>query len=152
MADKIVVLQAGRVEQVGTPMDLYHRPVSEFVAGFIGAPSMNILDAPADGGRATLAGAALPAPPGAVRLGIRPEHALLDESGAGDIDADVTLRETLGGDAFVYARLGDGQQVVVRTDGDTALRPGARIGITLPPARLHWFAADGRTLPAHHAA
>ena len=147
MADKIVVLQAGRVEQVGTPMDLYHRPISAFVASFIGAPSMNILDLAEGEGGPTLAGAAVPAKaPGATRLGIRPEHAEAVAPGDGALDAEVALRETLGGDAYLYATLSDAQEVVVRVHGDTELRAGDRIGIALPPDRLHLFGADGRTL------
>ncbi len=148
MADKIVVLRDGRIEQVGAPMDLYHHPRTEFVAGFIGAPSMNILDLGTRGAADTLAGASMGAPVAdAVRLGIRPEHAGIVAPGAGDADAEVALRETLGGDAFVYARLGDGQQVVVRTDGDTVLRPGERVGIAIPAGRRHYFTADGATIP-----
>jgi len=101
MADKIVVLQAGRVEQVGAPMDLYHRPDSEFVATFIGAPSMNVLDLSQSGGRVRVAGADIGAQigDGAVRMGIRPEHTAAVAPGTGALDAKVRLRETLGGDA-----------------------------------------------------
>jgi ABC-type sugar transport system ATPase subunit len=148
MADKIVVLNGGRVEQVGAPMDLYHRPATEFVAGFIGAPSMNILDMGSEGGRIAVAGAALPVPaaPGAVRLGIRPEHLELRPAGQGDLDGQGILRETLGGDAYLYVRLPAGPTVVVRADGDTALSSGAPVGLALPARRLHQFGADGRTI------
>ncbi len=148
MADKIVVLRDGRVEQVGPPMDLYHRPVSEFVAGFIGAPSMNILDVAGGAREVRLAGARLPAPEGAARLGVRPEHVAAAPPGGGALDAEVVLRETLGGDSYLYVRLEDGQQVVVRAEGDTPLRAGDRVGLVLPPERLHFFAAGGRTLAA----
>jgi ABC-type sugar transport system ATPase subunit len=116
MADKIVVLNAGRIEQVGSPLDLYHRPDSQFVAGFIGAPSMNFLSV-AVGGAVVCDGQALPglAPlPGAVTLGIRPEHLVIRPEGEGDLPATVTLRETLGGDAYLYARTPSGQALVVR--------------------------------------
>lgn len=154
MADKIVVLNAGRIEQVGSPMDLYHRPATEFVAGFIGAPSMNFLNMAAEAGRILAAGTTLAAEavPGAVRLGIRPEHIVLAAPGAGDLDAGVTLRETLGGDAYLYVRTGDGQPLVVRAEGDTALNHGDRVGLTFPAPRLHQFAADGRTLRSGVAA
>jgi ABC-type sugar transport system ATPase subunit len=147
MADKIVVLNAGRVEQVGTPLDLYHRPVSEFVAGFIGAPAMNFLNI-ADSAGVVVDGVSLAAVPpisGAVRLGIRPEHLQIATSG-GDLTATVTLRETLGGDAYLYVRTAGGQAMVVRAEGDTALTHGDSIGLVLPPARVHLFGADGRTL------
>jgi ABC-type sugar transport system ATPase subunit len=148
MADKIVVLQAGRIEQVGSPMELYHRPRTEFVAGFIGAPSMNFLDIRSVGGRITcgeaVIGTAAPVP-GAVRLGIRPEHTGLTAPGAGEMDGTVVLRETLGGDAYLYVRTAAGQ-VVVRADGDTALNHGDTVGLSMPANRLHLFGADGVTL------
>jgi ABC-type sugar transport system ATPase subunit len=147
MADKIVVLNAGRIEQVGAPMELYHRPASEFVAGFIGAPSMNFLTVDLREGQAILDGTPLgAAPPGTVKLGIRPEHLVLRPAGQGQLAAIVSLAETLGGDAYLYVRLPGGQTLVVRAEGDTTLDHGAEIGLDLPPHRLHHFAADGRTL------
>ncbi len=147
MADKIVVLNGGRIEQVGAPMDLYHRPATEFVAGFIGAPAMNFLGVFVEGGQAMLEGRALgPAPAGTVKLGIRPEHLVLRPAGHGQLAATVSLTETLGGDAWLYVRLAGGQEMVVRAEGDTPLGPGAEVGLDLPAARLHHFAADGRTL------
>jgi ABC-type sugar transport system ATPase subunit len=147
MADKIVVLNAGRIEQVGTPMALYHRPLTEFVAGFIGAPAMNFMAMTDHAGHVATGGATLEARAvaGAVKLGIRPEHLGLAEAG-GDWAATVTLRETLGGDAWLYVRTDDGQSLVVRADGDTPFGPGARVSLTLPAHRLHQFAATGQTL------
>ena len=154
MADKIVVLNAGRIEQVGSPMDLYHRPLSEFVAGFIGAPAMNFLAMTDAGGLVSVEGHVLgaAAATGAVRLGIRPEHLVLLPEGQGDIPATVTLRETLGGDAYLYVRTGAGQALVVRAEGDTTLDHGAAVGLGLPAHRLHQFGADGRTLTLGGAA
>ena len=149
MADKIVVLNGGRIEQVGTPMDLYHRPAGEFVAGFIGAPAMNFLDVETAGGGVSHAGKVLggiAAEPGTVRLGIRPEHLVITDEGKGSIDVRVDLREALGGDSYLYVSTPEGARLVVRAEGDTPLGPGARIGLTLPSARAHLFAADGRTL------
>jgi ABC-type sugar transport system ATPase subunit len=149
MADKIIVLNAGRIEQVGSPMDLYHRPATEFVAGFIGSPSMNFLDVGTDAGKLICGGETLRATPpvdGASRLGIRPEHVEIAVPGQADLTAHVTLRETLGGDAYLYVRTEGGQPLVVRAGGDTELDRGARIGLALPPNRLHLFGPDGRTL------
>ncbi len=148
MADKIVVLQAGRIEQVGSPMDLYHRPDNEFVAGFIGAPSMNFLNITVIPDAVMCAGTRVAdaQEPGAVQMGIRPEHVVLAEQGLGQIDARIELRETLGGDAFLYTRLADGQQIMVRTDGDTSLKRGETVGLMFPTQRLHYFADDGRTI------
>jgi ABC-type sugar transport system ATPase subunit len=147
MADKIVVLNAGRIEQVGAPMELYNRPASEFVAGFIGAPAMNFLPVDLNGGQAVVNGIALgPAPEGTVKLGIRPEHLVQRPAGQGQLAATVALTETLGGDAYLYVRLSGGQNLVVRAEGDTTLDHGAVIGLDLPSQRQHHFAADGRTL------
>jgi ABC-type sugar transport system ATPase subunit len=147
MADKIVVLNAGRIEQVGAPMELYNRPASEFVAGFIGAPAMNFLPASLREGQVDVDGIALgAAPAGTVKLGIRPEHLVLRPANQGQLSATVSLTETLGGDAYLYVRLSGGQTLVVRAEGDTALDHGAEIGLDLPPHRQHHFAADGRTL------
>ena len=150
MADKIVVLNAGRIEQVGSPMDLYHRPDSEFVAGFIGAPGDELPRRRADGrGAWSVDGQTLPgaAPPGAVRLGIRPEHLMLLPEGAGrSAPPPSPCARRLAGDAYLYVRTESGQTLVVRAEGDTPLDHGARIGLGLPPARVHLFGADGRTL------
>ena len=147
MADKIVVLNAGRIEQVGAPMELYNRPASEFVAGFIGAPAMNFLPVALHQGQAMVEGVALgAAPAGTVKLGIRPEHLVLRPAGQGQLAATVTLTETLGGDAYLYVRLAGGQELVVRAEGDTTLDHGAVIGLDLPVQRQHHFGADGRTL------
>jgi ABC-type sugar transport system ATPase subunit len=149
MADKIVVLNAGRVEQVGTPMDLYHRPANIFVAGFIGAPAMNFLDVTLSNGTAMHEAEALgPAPAGTSHLGIRPEHITLRPAGQGQMAATVLIRETLGGDAYLYVRTRAGAQMVVRAEGDTALDHGAEVGLDLPAPRMHHFAADGRSLGA----
>jgi ABC-type sugar transport system ATPase subunit len=154
MADKIVVLNAGRIEQVGTPLELYHRPRSEFVAGFIGSPSMNFLDVRVADGAVLCGNEAirLPAAAAATRLGIRPEHVQVLPAGGGDLAATVTLRETLGGDAYLYVRVDGGQPLVVRAEGDTELDRGARIGLGLPAHRVHLFDADGRTLLSGGAA
>ncbi|MFN5997189.1 MAG: ABC transporter ATP-binding protein [Paracoccaceae bacterium] len=147
MADKIVVLNAGRIEQVGAPMELYNRPATEFVAGFIGAPAMNFLSVQVQDGQAIVEGVALgAAPAGSVKLGIRPEHVVLRRAGQGQLSATVSICETLGGDAYLYVRLEGGQTLVVGGVGDTTLDPGGWVGVDLPAARQHHFAADGRTL------
>lgn len=148
MADKIVVLQAGRVEQVGSPMELYHNPVNEFVAGFIGAPAMNFLDVSMREGWLCCADMRIApsADESAKRLGIRPEHILVVEAGEGDLDVAVKLRETLGGDAYLYVDTPDGQEMVVRTDGDTQLRGGTTIGLSFPAARIHAFDSNAMAI------
>jgi ABC-type sugar transport system ATPase subunit len=154
MADKIVVLNNGRIEQVGTPMELYNHPKTEFVAGFIGAPSMNFIDIDVTAGKVNYAGQPL----GVVsptktarRLGIRPEHIGITKPKSGTLDGTITLRETLGGDAYLYARTDHGQMLVVRTEGDTELDSGERIGLVFPQQRLHFFAQEGTAVSAGKA-
>jgi ABC-type sugar transport system ATPase subunit len=152
MADKIVVLNGGYIEQVGAPLELYHRPRTEFVAGFIGAPSMNFLaiEPASDGVRygddlihAATAGGGAP-----VKLGVRPEHIRVAPAGQGAIDARVEVKEQLGGESYLHTRTGRGDRLVVKVDGDDATGHGAGIGLVLPPERLHLFGADGARLAA----
>jgi ABC-type sugar transport system ATPase subunit len=145
MADKIVVLNAGRIEQVGSPLDVYHHPKTEFVAGFIGAPAMNFLVLTGD--RVDDTPLRRTPPLGAVKMGIRPEHVqIVTDGGGGDFAATVTLRETLGGDAYLYLRSDGGQALVVRADGDTMTDPGERVTLGFPAHRMHFFGADGKTM------
>ena len=139
MADKIVVLNGGRVEQVGSPMELYHKPVSRFVAEFIGSPAMNVF----------LAGGGIQGlllDPRAVYVGCRPEHLELLPSGEGQINATVRVKERLGGESLLYLAMPDGSQLVVRVDGDDKTENGAEIGLRIPENHLHQFDADGRAL------
>ena len=149
MADRIVVLNAGRVEQVGPPMELYHRPRTLFVADFIGAPSMNILPVTAEGGALRYGASAIPeAAPGAVRMGVRPEHLGVVAPGAGTFDARVAIKESLGGESYLHADTPGGDRIVIRTHGDDPTRGGDVVGIALPPDRLHLFDAAGANLSA----
>ncbi len=141
MADTIVVLNAGRVEQVGPPMELYHHPATEFVAGFIGSPAMNFLDREQLGERADSILAE-----GAVRLGIRPEHVQITPPGEGILDVTVRVREQLGGENYLYVRNDRVENLVVKTDGDETTDVGAKIGLSLPGERLHQFDASGRAI------
>ncbi len=158
MADKIVVLNAGRVEQVGSPLELYHRPQSRFVAGFIGSPTMNFLPVPlrpADGGAAaTLPGGRDLALPGAgfsgqasAVLGVRPEHLRVGEEGDAVLGATVRLAEHLGAETMLYADLDGAGEIVVRADGLTRLKAGDRVPVAVSAASCHLFdAGDGRVL------
>jgi ABC-type sugar transport system ATPase subunit len=156
LADKIVVLNAGRVEQVGAPLELYHRPQNLFVAGFIGSPKMNILPATvtragADGADLTLghppAGFALSLPPEflplapgqALSVGIRPEHLEVVSPDQGDLTADIDAIEQLGEAHYLYTRLPDGTPLTVKRDGDSICRSGERLGLALPRSQLHLF-------------
>jgi multiple sugar transport system ATP-binding protein len=156
MADKIVVLNAGRVEQVGAPLALYNRPANRFVAGFLGSPKMNLLAARITGGdgggtSVALAGStvALPLRPahgqsGEVTFGVRPEHLTIgDNAGVPFAAARVQLVEQLGGSTLVYAALGDGQALTVALDGQRDVPPGSVIETRVDPSLCHLFAEDG---------
>ncbi|MFM8702092.1 MAG: ABC transporter ATP-binding protein [Hyphomicrobiales bacterium] len=141
MADRIVVLNGGRIEQVGSPMELYHHPRTEFVAGFIGAPAMNFLDLDV-----RLRARIPESMTSAARVGIRPEHIVLAAPSSGDFDASVRLKETLGGDAYLYLTLAEGSSLTVRTDGDTPISAGETVGLMLPQHRMHIFDSQGIVL------
>ncbi len=150
MADKIVVLNAGRVEQVGAPLELYHRPKTEFVAGFIGAPSMNFLDVVLEEGAARYGEARLTlsnlSGTGPVRLGIRPEHLSVTAPDAGQVKGDILVKESLGGESYLHVNTAGGDRIVVKTGGDTTLKAGETIGLAFPDERVHLFAAEGAAL------
>ena len=146
MADRMIVMNAGNAEQVGTPLDVYERPQTLFAAQFIGSPSMNIVSARLSGGRATLAnGAVLSVNSAAdvnVRLGIRPEHLVADANGP--IHYDVALAEPLGANTLLHGKL---QGV---DDSFTANLPGIHrfdntdgaLRFSIDPANIHLFDAD----------
>jgi multiple sugar transport system ATP-binding protein len=131
MADKIVVLNAGRVEQVGTPLELYARPDNLFVAGFIGSPKMNFVA----GDTARKLGGAT--------IGIRPEHIGLSRQG-GDWQGKVEVAEHLGSDTFVYIAVEGLGRITARAPGEYALRVGDRVWLTPKPEHIHRFDGEGR--------
>ena len=137
LADRIVVLDGGRIAQVGSPRALYDRPANLFVAQFIGSPRMNVMPARAVPGVA---------PAGAVQVGMRPEHIGLVEAGRGEIDGTVDVTEYLGADTYLIVEAGEAGRIVVRTDGDTALRPGTTVGLSFAPGRVHGFDAEGHAV------
>jgi multiple sugar transport system ATP-binding protein len=150
MADKIVVMNSGNVEQIGPPLELYDRPANLFVAGFIGSPAMNLVKGgPGNGGFTAPGGAVLPMPnsargePGI--YGIRPEHILLRQDG---IPATVQLVEPTGSETQVLARIGDTMLTCAFRERIGA-RPGDTIGILPDPALVHLFdAGSGQRLNA----
>lgn len=131
MADKIVVLQAGRIEQVGSPLDLYRSPRNLFVAGFIGSPKMNFIP----GAEAEAHGAAT--------IGIRPEHlSVSNESGAWE--GTVGVSEHLGSDTFFHVNVPSlSDPLTVRVSGEIAVRYGDRVFVSPDLANLHKFDAQG---------
>jgi multiple sugar transport system ATP-binding protein len=156
MADKIVVLQSGRVEQVGSPLQLYHHPDNLFVAGFIGSPRMNLLQVRiVQSGSGTVvalpSGAQISVPVSTetstdeVTLGIRPEGLVIDPNGA--IEATVTLVERLGGLTLIHASMAEGQPLTVQIDGSNDAKVGDRLRFSATPAACHLFDGSGRALP-----
>ena len=148
LADKIVVLRAGRVEQVGRPLDLYRDPDNRFVAGFIGSPAMNFVNAKVDGpGRAACLGLAASVPltvalPGAgatVVLGLRPQHLMIDRAAS---THKVELTEALGGTSFIHLSATTGEKLVVEAHDDVVIAHGTMVGVTFDPAHVLAFAAD----------
>ena len=138
LADRIVVLEFGKIGQVGSPRELYEHPANLFVAQFIGSPKMNVLDVGAV--------PRLGAKEGATKVGIRPEHIQIGAEGEGIMDGTVDVLEYLGADTFVIVDGGEAGQLTVRTDGDTTLKEGDRIGIVAPDERLHFFDAGGQAI------
>jgi multiple sugar transport system ATP-binding protein len=157
MADKIVVLNEGRIEQVGVPLDLYNHPSNRFVAGFIGSPKMNLLAARLVGSdpgetRVGVAGAtvALPLRPArglaedGVIFGVRPEHLMIGGGGGLPFAAvRVQLVEQLGGATLIYAALADGQALTIALEGQRRVEPGSLIETRIDPALCHLFAEGG---------
>ncbi|MES2979446.1 MAG: sn-glycerol-3-phosphate import ATP-binding protein UgpC [Pseudomonadota bacterium] len=135
LAERMIVMNAGRMEQFGTPEEVYNRPATTFVASFMGSPPMNLLK---NGPNAELGG-----PAGAI-LGIRPEHLQITPSGW---PVQVDTIEMLGAERLLYCRLGD-EFLIVRTEESLAAPAlGATIHVTPRPERLHWFdAAEGKRL------
>ena len=156
LADRIVVLRDGRIEQVGTPLELYNRPANRFVAGFIGSPRMNLLPARVDGQGAVMVEGSdqpialpgIPAMPSGAKatLGARPEHIdLVDEAGA-DLVVTLDLVEQLGGETYLYGSAPGLPQVTVHQAGQAAYDRGERIGLRLRREALHLFDADGSAI------
>jgi multiple sugar transport system ATP-binding protein len=135
MADKIVVLNAGRIEQVGSPIELYSRPDNLFVAGFIGSPKMNLISGP------------LADQMHAKTIGIRPEHLRLSRNGGnGAWPGMVQVAEHLGSDTFLYVDVAGAGLLTVRAEGEHNLSPGDTAHLAPDPARIHRFDANGAAI------
>ena len=162
LADRIVVLNAGAVEQIGTPLELYHHPRNLFVAGFIGSPKMSFLAGTltaCDAGQVTLdlgtrrpVVAAVAGPthlrPGAqITLGLRPEHLLATSANAAQLEGEVIALEHLGSETHVHLACGHDAPLVLKAAGETAIALGQRVSIAVPPHACYLFDETGRALP-----
>ena len=142
LADKIVVLRAGNIEQTGSPMDLYNNPNNKFVAGFIGSPSMNFISAEAVKGKVITdifksQNVVVPSSfSGNVSIGIRPEHIELDEKGKG---LTVDIVEKLGGVTYVHAFTSSEERLIIEVKGEANLKRKSEIGIKFSPDALYFF-------------
>jgi len=135
MADKIVVLNAGQIEQYGSPLDLYEHPANLFVAGFIGSPKMNFVPGTAAG------------EPGVATIGIRPEHLKIDKE-SGSWPGTVSVAEHLGSDTFLYVDAGTLGTLTARCIGELGLHAGDRCWLSPDPARIHRFDKEGGAIRA----
>ncbi len=149
MADRIVIMKDGHIQQVGTPAEVYHEPANTFVAQFIGAPSMNLLEGTWTGDGVTLEGGTRIALPGRtiatgrpVRIGLRPEDLTPAVDGAALMTGVVTVAEPLGPETLLYVDI-DGREIIASGPGRAAPEPGDRIGLTAPPSAMHVFDAEG---------
>jgi multiple sugar transport system ATP-binding protein len=133
MADKIVVLNAGKIEQYGTPLELYEKPANLFVAGFIGSPKMNFIS-----GQAA-------AKYDAASVGVRPEHLKISREGEG-WPGTITVAEHLGSDTFLYVDAGSIGTLTARHVGELNLSSGDRVVLTPVPSRIHRFDRDGNSV------
>ncbi|WP_101833414.1 ABC transporter ATP-binding protein [Frankia canadensis] len=169
IGDRVAVLGDGRLQQIGTPDEVYDTPVTRFVAGFVGSPPMNIWDGRFEAGRLRGDGFDVPAPAGAVAVGVRPEHLTPDgvpaaRTGSGSVadgregrgpqgvdDAGLALAghivvaERLGAERAVYLRCG-GQKVAIRVDATLAPTPGSAVTLRAPRSALTFFDAAGARL------
>jgi sn-glycerol 3-phosphate transport system ATP-binding protein len=143
LAQRMIVMNAGRIEQIGTPEQVYGKPATTFVAGFIGSPPMNLLEGQADGSRFTVGSQTLVLPQAAPRagkllLGVRPEHAGIAGNGMG-WPMRVEMLEMLGAERLVYGQLG-GSSFTLRIDGTLVPpKPGDTLQLDVPAEQLHWF-------------
>ncbi|MFY8044125.1 MAG: TOBE domain-containing protein, partial [Rhodoferax sp.] len=132
LAHKIVVLNKGKVEQVGRPLDLYAKPASLFVAGFIGSPQMNFIEG------------AFAAQQGAATIGVRPEH--LRVTADGPIKGTLKHAEQLGNETFAYVDAGAMGEIIARVEGTVAKEPGSDIALSFAPEHLYRFNKDGLSI------
>jgi sn-glycerol 3-phosphate transport system ATP-binding protein len=150
LADRLIVMNAGRAEQIGTPMQVYEKPATAYVAGFIGSPAMNFLKGKVgtdrrsveigDGLTLKLSGQAASAAGAAVTLGLRPEHMLPTTDEKGTLPLQVDMVEPLGADTLLHGRYGAGRELLtVRLPGNVTAASGSRRLFSIDPANLHLF-------------
>jgi ABC-type sugar transport system ATPase subunit len=160
LADKIVVLDKGKISQAGTPLDLYNAPANKFVASFIGSPAMNFLPATVSGANGNsitldlaghsqlmLKGKRNEMPSGGIEIGVRPEHVRLVKNGDGQatIKGTTTVIEQLGNSTYVYVDTPSGQ-MIVEGAGDLQIKSGTNVGLVIDAQRAHLFSQSGQVV------
>ena len=160
LADKVVVLNGGRVEQVGSPLELYHHPANLFVAGFLGTPKMGFLKGIISGVQASACEVTLDAGTkvllpftnaqqsvgDSVTLGIRPEHLELANEGDCQLTVIADVSERLGSDTYCHVRTTSGEPLTMRIRGDLASQYGETLKLHLNSAHCHLFDAQGQVI------
>ena len=157
LADKIVVLQSGRIEQTGAPLDIYNNPQNVFVAGFIGSPRMNLIEATAnqgaEGWTLTAPNMSVPIPnvdcltDGAhCTFGIRPEHVSIATEGSGHTKAQVAFAEQLGGETYLYCDVEGSPQITVHQPGQLPIVKGQTLALNFALENMHLFDAYGHVI------
>lgn len=149
LADRLIVMNSGRFEQVATPLEVYERPATLFVAGFIGSPAMNIIkmNLSPDGSAVQLPGGCLlplstpviNSPEREVMVGMRPEHIFVARDNKDSFTLSVDLVETLGADTLVHGNLGNDDSLTVRLPGDMKISEGENINLQVMPGKIHIF-------------
>jgi multiple sugar transport system ATP-binding protein len=164
LADRIVVMNDRRIQQVGAPMEIYARPANAFVARFVGSPAMTLAPAALVAGEGEYARVRLgdgaevetrvrrEGLPASLQLGLRPEMVGVAAAGAGTTDAKVELLERLGERTLVYAVLADGLEVIAQDEGNSRLQVGDKVGLRVDGAAAHLFGPDGAAFHAEAAA
>jgi ABC-type sugar transport system ATPase subunit len=158
LADRIVVLRAGIIEQVGTPMELYEQPDNLFVAGFIGSPAMNMVPCTFEKSGAGIVvrpdnhdpvsvAADIPASAAGTRgtLGVRPEHLGLANGGQPLLKGQLEIVEHLGELTLLYVDCGFGEPIIAKLEGNVKIKRGTEVALAAPREMLHVFDADGRS-------
>ncbi len=151
LADRVVVLRDGIIEQVGTPLELYDKPANQFVAQFIGTPQMNVV--PVDKLPQPVQQQAPTAPGGAAvgAIGLRPENITVRNTGATPVGGQVDLIEALGAETLIYVSTPGGAQFVSRQNDRTGLRAGDTVSLDIDASQAHWFDTAGRVVAGHAA-
>lgn len=155
LADRMMVLNAGKIEQIGTPHEVYHQPASTFVAGFIGSPAMNLIPVDVANGMVNLyhpknngesKNLMLHAPKnihGSVTLGFRPEHLMITTPESAFAVIQIEVIEALGAESFAYGSL-FGHSVTLRCQADAHIQVGDQLPISIATQQCHWFDQHGR--------